>query len=378
MIYLDHNASAPLSEPARSAIHTWLAGGAGNPSSIHMPGQRARAIVEQAREDVAASIGAEPAEVVFTSGATEANHIAWLGIAAETSRTCAVASTIEHPSVFAAAARTRLRLRRIPVDAGGLLHVEEVHAGINDLGGPSAVGLVSIMSVNNETGGALPVAAIARFAREHGIIMHTDATQLYGRKALNVAELGVDLLTLSGHKVGALPGIGALYVRRGTALAGQLGGHQEDGLRGGTENVVGIASLGAAAARIDQRIKDNPRQRALRDELRTILIGRVPDVQVHGPQRPDDEVGNVLNVAFAGVPGPQLVMALDVEGLAVSSGAACASGTLEPSHVLTAMEGANAAGAIRISLGVETTDDEIARSASIVENIVARIRSRRY
>ena len=380
MIYLDHNASAPLSDAARARIGELLAMGPGNPSSVHLPGQRARAVIEDARDALAAAVGAHPDEVVFTSGATEANHLAWQGAArawraaaeqGEVRSPLAWCTAIEHPSVLAAAAQTPWTARQLPVTADGRLD------GRWSTALDEGAAMVSVMLANNETGVLLPVAAIAQKAREIGAIMHSDATQALGRVPVDFAALGVDLLSLSGHKIGALPGVGALIVGRGTDIAPLTPGHQEGGVRGGTENVLGIASLGAAAEALGDRLADIGRQRRLRDVLRDRLR-RLNGAQVHAEVAAAQETGNVLNIAFTGVSGARLVMALDVEGLAVSSGAACASGTVTASRVLAAMPGANAQGAIRLSLGPETTTAEIAQAGAIVENVVARLRAAMY
>jgi cysteine desulfurase len=384
VIYLDHNASAPCSDAARAAVTDLLADGWANPSSIHLRGQRARAVIENARERVAEAIGAEPGEIVFCSGATEANNLAWQGAwrawaqaaannGSAQQQGIALTTAVEHPSVLAAAKACGWRTDVVGVDAHGTLLEDALQQALQ-----AEPAFASIMAVNNETGVVFPVAEIAEKARIHGTIVHCDATQAMGRLPVDVGALGVDLLSLSGHKIGALPGVGALFVRRGTALRAVIGGHQEDGLRGGTENIVGIASLGAAAATQINRIADQPRQRALRDDLWARLQTNVAGVTRHGAARGDRETGNVLNFAVRGIAGAQLVMALDVDGVAVSSGAACASGTLEPSHVLAAMPGADAKGGVRVSLGCETTAAQVERAVVIIEKVIARIRLPMY
>jgi len=375
-IYLDHNATTPLSDAARGAISAWLEAAAGNPSSVHLRGQRARAAVEHAREQVAAAIGATPAEVVFTSGATEANALACHLVRATSKPGRVVTTAVEHPSLLAAAAPTGgwTRVLAAP-DAVGRIDPGDLAA----LAESPKTRLVSAIAANNETGATLDPTRVARIAAEAGTgtdgcpRSHTDATQALGKLAVDVGAWGVDLASFSAHKIGGLPGSGALFVRRGTAAEALVAGHQEHGLRGGTENVLGIVAFGAAAAALPARLARVDDVRTPRARLRAGLL-TIAGARTHGPADAAHETGNVLNVAFEGVSGADLVMALDVEGIAVSAGAACASGTIEPSHVLRAMAGADAEGAVRMSLGPANAAEEIERTIAITAAVVARIR----
>ncbi len=373
-IYLDYSASAPLSVVAQAAVEELLFAGPGNPSSIHRHGQEARERVETARDEVAAAIGAEPSEIVFTSGATEANALAWSGATRATPHHRAVTTAVEHPSNLLAARSLRdWHVDLCPVDGKGRLD----RAAFAELIG-ARCGFVSAMVVNNETGVVFPVDKLAGCARAAGAVFHCDATQALGRLPIDVQAWDVDLLSISGHKAGALPGVGALYVRYGTALSAIISGHQEDGLRGGTENIAGIVSFGAAMAEIPRRIEDMARQRELRNMLRDGLMERIEGTRLNTAVPHGEETGHILNVSFEGIAGQLVVIALDVEGIAVSSGAACASGTVEASHVLTAMGDERAIEAVRFSMGLQTSAAEIEETVDVVEKVVARIRLQEY
>ncbi|HEY3640617.1 MAG TPA: cysteine desulfurase family protein [Xanthobacteraceae bacterium] len=368
-IYLDWNATAPLRPQARAAAAETL-GICGNPSSVHAEGRAVRRLIEEARESVAALVGAEPRNVVFTSGGTEANMMAlspFMGSGPESvPRDCLVISAIEHPSVLAGGGFPRNAIETVPVTPDGRLDLSALGRLLSALAQKGVRRpLVSLMLANNETGVVQPVSQAAALARAAGALMHVDAVQGAGRIACNINELGADLLTLSGHKIGGPKGIGAV-IRRDQALhfADPLikGGGQERGARAGTENVAGIVGFGAAAAVVRHAVgEESARMAALRDRLEAGLKARMPAAIVFGAQ-----AGRLPNTTLFAVPGIRAetaVIALDLEGIAVSSGAACSSGKVQPSHVLAAMGVAAplAQGAIRVSLGPTTTESEVDR-----------------
>jgi len=376
-IYLDHNASAPLVPAARAAVIGVLDTISGNPSSVHGFGQLARAVMDRARQQVAAMLGAEPAEIVFTSGATEANVLAVRGVLPVAGGRL-VTTAVEHPSLLAVA-------RQVAVEGAQVTCVGVAPSGLPDTQAwtaalQSGATLASAMAVNNELGVVSPLAALAESAHAAGALFHVDLTQAVGRIPLNLRTWGVDLASLSGHKLGAPAGVGVLWVRRGVIVRAVQGGHQEQGLRAGTENLCGIAGLGAAATMVSERLASIPRQRELRDQLWQGLRA-IDGCQRHGEVDAAHETGQTLNVRFAGVEGASLLMALDLEDIAVSSGAACASGSLEPSHVLLALGEATPAwrdaarGAVRFSLGPETSAADIDRVLAVLPALVARIRA---
>jgi len=367
-IYLDHNAGAPLRPEAREAMLAFL-GAPANPSSAHREGARARSAVETARAEVAALIGARPAEIVFTSGATEANNLALRG-----SGGALVTTAIEHASVLdtarALAAGGR-PVRIVPVDREGRVAVHDVAAGA----GGSA--LVSVGLANGEVGTVAPVAAIAAAPRPRGIVVHTDAAQAAGRLEIDVGGLGVDLLSLSSHKIGGPAGVGALYVRRGLELVPAItGGPQERGRRAGTENVAGIVGFGAAArlARAE-RARAAEAAEALVDRLWNGIRTRIAGASRNGPDAAP-RLPNTLNIRFAGCTGESLLVLLDLAGIAVSLGSACAAGSPEPSHVLLAMglEREAARAGVRFSLGPTTTVADIDRVLEVLPRLVAQVR----
>jgi cysteine desulfurase len=348
-VYMDYNASTPIRPEAAAAASAALAL-VGNPSSVHGFGRAARRMMEDAREQVAVSIGAAPAEIVFTSGATEANNLALAGVAS----TRHLISAIEHDSVTAAN-----DAQRIPVTTAGVVDLAALE---NLLATKSRPALVSLMLANNETGVLQPVAEAAKIAHRQGALIHCDAVQALGRLPVDVAALGVDLLSLSGHKLGGPAGAGALYLRRGLDLAPQLvGGGQERGRRAGTENLVGIVGFGAAAEAAVRSLHEDARIAGLRDRLEARIRAARPEALIFGAGVP--RLGNTTCVALAGVPAETQVMVLDLAGIAVSAGAACSSGKLRPSKVLAAMGVAPeiAASAIRVSLGWKSAAEDIDR-----------------
>jgi cysteine desulfurase len=377
-IYLDHNATTPLAPAAFDAMTAVLRDTFGNPSSVHAFGQQARVRVDEARSEVAALIGGDPSEVVFTGGGTEADNFALRGVAeaAEPAgRRHLIVSAIEHEAVLTTAkalARRGWSLTTLPVDAEGYVSPAALVAALR----PDTA-LVSVMHANNEIGTVQPIADLAAAAHAQGALFHTDAVQSAGKIAVDVRALGVDLLSLAAHKFHGPKGVGALWIRRGTRLfATQTGGRQERSRRAGTENVPGIAGLGVAARLAREKLAvEGPRLAHLRDRLERGLLACVPGSAVNGG--PGPRVPNTTNISFEDVEAESLLIALDLEGVAVSTGSACSSGTLEPSHVLRAMglSAHRTQSSLRFSLGAGTTDAEIAHVLDLVPRLVERLRA---
>ena len=377
-IYFDNNATTPLHAVVAEAMVAVLRDEFGNPSSVHHFGQRAKAVVDQARSAVAALIGAEASDVVFTSGGTESDNLAIRGAAEaleRTGRRHLVASAIEHEAVLntlKALARRGWDTTLLPVGAEGLVSPEALQAALTD-----QTALVSVMHANNEIGTVQPVADLARVAHERGALFHTDAVQSAGKIPVDVKALGVDLLSISAHKFYGPKGIGALWMRRGLRLLPVLtGGKQERNRRAGTENVAGIVGLGAAAALARGKMAEEAvRLAALRDRLEDKILQAVSGTAVNGARSP--RVPNTTNISFDRVEAESLLIALDLEGVAVSTGSACSSGTLEPSHVLKAMgfPPHRTQNSIRFSLGAANTQAEVDRVAAILPRIVEKLRA---
>jgi cysteine desulfurase len=378
-VYLDHAATTPVRPEVLEAMLPYLTNQTfGNPSSAHRFGRAARAGVEQARRQVAEAIGAEPGQVVFTSGGTEADNLGIVGAtlaARERGRAmCAAVSAIEHKAVLEAAhAVCHMGGREVllPVDSDGRLELDALDAALAER--PS---VVSVMWVNNETGVIQPVAEIAGRCREAGVTFHTDAVQALGKVPVSVTDLSCTLLTISGHKIGAPKGIGALIVRDRKAIEAIIhGGGQQFGLRPGTENVAGAVALGRAAQlAAAEQVSVAERLCALRNELAARLKTLVSDLVVngeHGTRAP-----HLLSVTVQGADSEALLMHLDLAGVAVSSGSACSTGAVEPSHVLVAMGVPRelALGAIRFSLGRDSTHEDIERAAEVMPGVVAKVR----
>jgi cysteine desulfurase len=360
-IYLDWNASAPLRQEARAAALAALET-TGNASSIHVEGRAARRLIEQAREKVAALVGAEPRGVVFTSGGAEANMFALVPATGETARDKLLVSAIEHPSVLAGGRFPPAAVERLPVTARGEVDLAALERRMAAVKGRA---LVSLMLANNETGVVQPISQAARVVHAAGGALHVDAVQAAGRIPCDINALGADLLTLSGHKIGAPKGVGALIGRAGALnLLDPLikGGGQERNLRAGTENVAAIAGFGAAAAAAcDGLGTERARMAALRDGLEARLKAASPEVVIFGAAV--ERLPNTTLFAVPGMKAETAVIAFDLEGIAVSSGAACSSGKVQPSHVLSAMgvPAQLARAAVRVSLGPSTTESEIER-----------------
>jgi len=381
-VYLDNSATTAMAAEVIEAMLPYFSDEMGNAQSVHSFGQRAKAAVEKARREVAALINAAPLEIVFVSGGTEADNLAIRGIA-EAHRDHGrhiITTKIEHPAVLAtceALEASGYRVTYLPVLRTGIVSADDVRQAIGD-----ETILISVMLANNETGTIQPIEESTwpvNQARSRGLKhlhLHTDAVQAVGKVAVDVDRLGVDLLSLSGHKIHGPKGIGALYVRKGTRLAKLLyGGHHERDRRAGTENVPGIAGLGRAAelarTQLDERIN---RMRALRDYLEQQLLSRFNGVRINGDIQ--QRVPNVSNLSFDGIDGESLLIALDLKGIAVSTGSACASGSLEPSHVLQAigLSRDEVRGSLRFSLGAYTTREEIDYAISVLVDTVSRLR----
>jgi cysteine desulfurase len=377
LLYLDNNASTAVGDAAREAMAPFLGPEGGNPSSLHAAGRRAREAVERARPRVAALVGAKPAEVVFTSGGTEADALAVLGaLEAAGERRRVVASAVEHPAVRdllrALRERGRIDLVEVAPAVDGTLDAERVlDAVLPD------TALVTVMWANNETGMIHPAAAIARGCRERGVPFHTDAVQAAGKTALDAGEAPADLLSLSAHKFHGPKGVGALVVRRGARWRTPFAsGPQEGGRRGGTENVPGIAGMGAAAEEARAGLAVMPRVAALRDRLEEAILAGVPGARRATAAAP--RVPNTTCLLFPGLEGEMLVLRLDARGIACSSGSACSEGSARASPVLRAMgiPDRDARGALRLSLSRSTTAEEVETAARAVIEEATELRKR--
>jgi cysteine desulfurase len=384
-IYLDHNATTPVEPAVLDAMLPYLSAEFGNAASIHTPGQRARAAVETAREQVARLVGARPQEIVFTSGGTESDNHAIFGIVRNAAGTTKhiITTQIEHEAVLnacqalekeggtAAGNRPAIEVTYLPVDSNGLVGPEALRDAIRP-----HTALITVMHANNELGTVQPLEQIGRIAAQNDIYFHTDAVQSAGKIPLDVNALGVDLLAISGHKFYAPKGIGALYIRGGTRLRQLLyGGHHQRGFRPGTENVPGIVGLGKAADLARQSLaEDATRISALRGDLEHGLLARVPNSRANSAVAP--RTPNTANLTFPGIEGEALIIALDLKGLACSTGAACSSGAVEPSHVLTAigLPAEEARASIRFSLGRHSTPADVAFALEVVPAAVAQLR----
>ncbi len=378
-VYLDHAATTPVRPDVLEAMLPYLTNTAfGNPSSGHRFGRAARAGLEQARREIAAAAGAEASQVIFTSGGTEADNLGIVGAALVArdrgDSMCAAVSAIEHKAILAAAhAVCHLGGREIilPVGSDGVLDFDALDRALAE-----RPAIVSVMWVNNEVGVVQPVAEIAGRCREAGVIFHTDAVQAFGKVPFAVTGLGCTLLTLSGHKIGAPKGIGALIVRDRKAVEAIIhGGGQQYGLRPGTENVAGAVALGCAARlAAAEQAAEAERLEGLRDELARRLTAAAADVTVNAASSP--RAPHILSVSVAGADSEALLMHFDLAGVAVSGGSACSTGAIEPSHVLMAMgvPRETALGAIRFSLGHDTTAADIDRATEVFPTVVGKVR----
>jgi len=377
-VYMDHNATTPLAEPVADRMMAVLREEFGNPSSVHHFGQRAKSVVDEARSAVAELIGGDPSEVIFTSGGTESDNFALRGAAEAlepSGRRHLVSSGIEHEAVLntlKALARRGWQTTLMPVGATGLVTAEGLTSALTD-----QTAVVSIMHANNEIGTIQPVAELTRLAKARGAVVHTDAVQTAGKIPLNVKALGVDLLSISAHKFYGPKGVGALWVRRGLRLLPFMtGGKQERGRRSGTENVAAIAGMGVAARlAMAKMAEEASRLASLRDRLEQRILQAVPGTAINGD--PDTRVPNTSNISFDRVEAESLLIALDLEGVAVSTGSACSSGTLEPSHVLKAMglPAHRTQNSIRFSLGAANTEADVDRVVAVLPGVVDKLRS---
>jgi cysteine desulfurase len=375
-IYLDYNATTPVDREVLDAMLPYFSGSFGNASSIHSAGQRGRAAVDAARESVATLLGAKPSEIVFTCGGTEADNLALFGTVTHCvqPRKHMVTTAIEHHAVLNCAEaleKQGVDVTYAPAGRDGIVDPDEIREAIR----PETV-LISVMLANNETGTIQPIEEIGRIAAEEDVYFHCDAVQAAGKLPLDVNRLGVDLLSISAHKIYGPKGAGVLYVRTGTELEPIFhGGHHERDRRPGTENVPGIVGLGKAAdLAIKNLTSDAARMAALRDKFESALLS-LPGVHMNGD--PHHRVANTCNLSFDAAGGEALVIALDLQGISCSTGAACASGAVAPSHVLTAigLSPERARSSLRFSLGRPTTPEEIDRAIEIIPAVVERLRA---
>jgi len=376
-IYFDYNATTPLAPEVIEAVTAATRDLFGNASSVHTFGQQAKAAIDQARSSVASLIGADPLEIVFTSGGTESDNFAIRGIAdalEPTKRRHLITTAIEHEAVLntlKALARRGWRTTLLSVDASGIVSPERLREVITD-----DTALVSVMHANNEIGTIQPIAEMAAIAHEHGALLHTDAVQSAGKIAVDVRSLGVDLLSISAHKFNGPKGAGALWIRRGVRVqAIQTGGKHERNRRAGTENVPAIAGMGAAArVSMSKLDRESARVAALRDRLESGILQAVDGTVVNGDR--GRRVPNTTNISFDRVEAESLLIALDLEGIAVSTGSACSSGTLEPSHVLRAMglPAHRTQNSLRFSLGMLSTAEEVDRVIEVLPRLVEKLR----
>jgi cysteine desulfurase len=375
-VYLDHAATTPVHPEVLSAMLPYFSADYGNASSVHHFGRKVRIAVDQARSSVAEAIGAKPQEIYFTSGGTEADNLAILGTARQLANKGKhiITSGIEHHAVLEtcqALEKQGYDVTYLPVDETGLVRLQDVEAAIR----PDTI-LITIMHANNEIGTIQPIAEIGALAKAKGIVMHTDAVQSMGSLPIKVDDLQVDLLSFSAHKIYGPKGIGALYVRRGTRLKPiWYGGSQERKLRTGTENVPGIIGLAKA---VELAVREREQRNAHLKQLQRKLIAgltSVPDVTLNG--HPEQRLPGNVNISVKYVEGESLILSLDMKGIAVSSGSACTSGSLEPSHVLLCMglDHLQAHGSLRLTLGKDNTEEDIDYVLSVFPEIVERLRS---
>jgi cysteine desulfurase len=372
-IYLDNNATTPVLPEVLDAMRPYFGEHFGNASSIHHHGQETRAAVERARDSVASLLGCRPGEIVFTSGGTEGDNLAIAGLTGAGDHI--ITSSIEHHAVLLSCKHLEengCEVTYVPVDGSGLVDLEDVRRALR----PNTK-LISIMMANNETGVLQPVEDIGKIAAEADVYFHTDAVQAASKVPVDVERIACDALSISGHKMHAPQGVGALYVRKGTHLEPLFfGGRHERSRRAGTENVPGIVGLGKAAELAMQSFErgNDEKMSALRDRLQQGILAQVEEAGVNGAGAP--RVPNTSNIYFDHIEGESMVIALDLKGLAVSTGAACASGAIEPSHVLTAMgqRRAQAHGSIRFSLGKQNTEEDVDIALALVPETVARLR----
>ena len=379
--YLDYNATTPVDPAVLEAMLAFLTDNFGNASSIHSAGQRARAAVDRARDSVAALLGAKPSEIVFTSGGTESDNLAILGLISAVAPNSAggrkhiITSAIEHHAVLnscQALEQQGIEVTYIPVGSAGVVDPDEIRRALR-----AETVLISVMHANNELGTIQPIGEIGCIAAEADVYFHRDAVQSAGKLPLDVNQLGVDLLSISAHKIYGPKGVGALYVRSGTPLSPQFhGGHHERDRRPGTENVPGIVGFGRAAELARANLAAEPQRIvALRDRLERAILDSISSVRVNGDVT--RRVANTTNLSFAAAGGEAMLIALDLVGVACSTGAACSSGAVEPSHVLLAigLSPDEARSSLRFSLGRQTTSEEVDFAIAAIPEVVERLRA---
>ncbi|MGV2830933.1 cysteine desulfurase NifS [Myxosarcina sp. GI1(2024)] len=373
-IYLDNNATTKIDEDVLAAMLPYLSIYYGNPSSMHTFGGQIGRAVREARSQVASLLGAEDSEIIFTSCGTEGDNAAILAaLKAQPNKKHIITTKVEHPAILNLCRRLEkdgYTVTYLSVNSKGQLDLDELQASIT---GNTAV--VSVMYANNETGVIFPIEQIGQIVKEYGALFHVDAVQAVGKIPLNMKTSTIDLLTLSGHKIHAPKGIGALYVRKGVRFRPLLiGGHQERGRRGGTENVAGIVALGKAAELARQHLADISREKLLRDKLERGILATIPNTAVNGDR--DNRLPNTTNIGFKYIEGEAILLSLDQYGIYASSGSACSSGSLEPSHVLRALGLPYSVlhGSIRFSLSRYTTETEIDRVLEVLPDIIDRLR----
>ncbi|MCM8817519.1 MAG: cysteine desulfurase NifS [Candidatus Omnitrophica bacterium] len=377
MIYLDHNATTPCDPAVFEEMKKWFTEMFFNPSSIYTPSQQARQAIEDARKKVAKLLDASPEEIIFTSGGTESNNTAIIGTAylKKNKGNHIITSLIEHHAVLNVCKflekNMGFQITYLPVDKYGLVDPDDVKKAITD-----KTILISIMAANNEIGTIEPIEEIGKIAKENNILFHCDGVQVAGKIPVSVKKLNVDFFSLSAHKFYGPKGIGALYVRKGVKFRPILyGGHQEKGLRPGTENVPAIVGLGKACEIAEKNMEDDAsKEKVLRDKLEKLLFERIPEIIVNG--HPEKRLYNTLNICVKYVEGESMLLHLDFEGICASSGSACTSGSLEPSHVLLALgiPPEVAHGSLRFSLGRPNTMEEIEKTADVLPKIVEKLR----
>jgi len=377
-IYLDNNATTPVLPEVLEVMLPLYKEQFGNPSSVHWAGREVSGVVEQAREQVAKLINCSPAEIVFLASGSEGDNFAIKGTvdALKDKGNHIITTKVEHPAVLETChflEKQGVEVTYLSVDRDGMLDLKELEDAITD-----KTILISVMWGNNETGNLFPIEEIGKIAKKYKVRFHTDAVQSVGKVPVDVQACGVDMLVLSGHKIGAPKGVGAIYIRRGTRLTPLIhGGHQERSRRAGTHNVAGIAGLGRACEMAGANLEKNAaHMRRLRDKLEQGILGKIPNIKLNGHPNPDYRLPNTLNISFAFIEGESLLLNLDMFGIAASSGSACTSGSLEPSHVMGAMcvEVTLAHSSTRFSLGADTTEADIDYVLDVLPKTVQRLR----
>ncbi len=376
-IYMDHGATTPVDPLVVDAMLPYFTEKFGNASSLHSFGQEATSALEQSRQQVAASIGAKPEEIIFTSGGTESDNLAIKGVAYRNSGKGKhiITSTIEHPAILNTCAyleKEGFDVTYVPADSDGIIDMDELKKAIRD-----DTILISVMHANNEIGTIQPISDISKLAKEKSIYLHTDAVQSFGKIAVNVDELGVDMLSMSSHKIYGPKGVGALYVRKGTLLQALAhGGSHERSMRAGTENISGIVGFAKAVALADERLVDDEKHMTqLRDSLIGKVMDSIDDVELSG--HPTNRLPNNVNLRFSFIEGESMLLFLDMKGIAISTGSACSSKSLEPSHVLTAigLRPEDSHGSLRITLGKDNTQEEVDYVVDALVEVVGRLRA---